>query len=623
MRVPRPVVVDFETHGIEARPAYPPLPVGVAVKWPGKPGRYYGFGHPEGNNSSWDDARQALAKAWEHPGGLLFHNAKFDLDVATTHMGLPMPPWQSVHDTMFLLFLDDPHQPDLQLKSAASRLLGLPPEEQDVVSQWLLDNQPVLGVRISGAKGSVHAAGRYLAYAPADLVGTYAIGDVARTEQLFQLLWPRVAARNMLSAYDRERQLVPILLEMERRGLPVDLPLLAQDVATYRHWHGVVTQWLLDALQTDANLDSGEQLVAALVAADKLDITKLPLTATGKHQTNKEALTAAVTDPTVLAMLTYRTQLSTCLRTFMEPWLATATATNGLIYTTWNQVRGAEGGGTRTGRLSSTPNFQNMPNAFKPLFKHEKDGLPACPLPDLPPLPLVRRYVAARPKHVLLGRDFASQELRILAHFEDGQMAASYVADPTIDFHQRAADVISQTTGVEVTRKATKNIAFSILYGSGIAKLAEGLGCSMDEARRLRETYLSMFPGIKHLQTDLKQRAALDMPLRTWGGREYYCEPPKVIDGQYRTFDYKLLNYLIQASAADQTKEAIIKFYNMHTAGQLLLTAHDEILVEAPRAKAKAVMAALKQAMDDAGLDVPMISDGEMGPTWMAMESCT
>ena len=116
----QPVTIDFETEAIEPRTDYPPKPVGVAIKYPGQPARYFAFGHTTLNNAKPEEARHELAHAWAYPGGLLFHNAKFDVDVAETHMGMPRLPWTSYHDTMFLLFLENPHAPSFGLWPAPS-----------------------------------------------------------------------------------------------------------------------------------------------------------------------------------------------------------------------------------------------------------------------------------------------------------------------------------------------------------------------------------------------------------------------------------------------------------------------------------------------------------------------
>ena len=618
MKAPRPAVVDFETLGINGRPLYPPAPVGVSVKLPGKPARYYAFGHAEGNNATWGEARAAVAEAYAAKDGVLFQNGKFDLDVAEVHMGLDLPPWTRVHDTMFLLFLDDPHQKELGLKPSAERLLGEPPEERDEVVDWLIANQPVPGAKITKSRISEHAAGRYIAYAPAELVGRYANGDTDRTWKLFQLLYPRIVERGMLAAYNRERELMPILLEMERQGIAVDLPRLRADVALYKGAHAKLAAWIRKRLKTpELNIDSGDELIEALLKTRKVDESQLLLTKTGKYSTSKDGLIAAVSDKQLLSVLQYFSQLSTCLRTFMEPWLATAEASGGLIFTTWNQTKspkGADSVGTRTGRLSSTPNFQNIPKEFKALFKHEDVKLPAAPF-ELPPLPKVRSYIVPFEGEVFIDRDYSQQEPRILAHFDGGQLMDKYIENPWIDFHDYAKAELANM-GKFYDRKPVKNTNLGLIYGMGVPKLAAKNDMSVLEAGELKKAILMLYPGLKEMYGDMKARASLNLPVRTWGGREYYCEPPRVVDGRLRQFDYKLVNVLIQGSAADCTKEAIIRYHRAKSKeARIVLNVHDQITASVPKSQLMLQMETMRVAMEGIEFDVPMLSEGAVSET--------
>ena len=642
---PHPVTVDFETDKIEARPQYPPKPCGVSIKYPGKPARYYSWGAPSKNNCTFDEAKAALKLAWAWPGGILGHHLKFDYDVGITHMGMPELPWCMLHCTMILLFLDNPHAEKLALKPSAERLLGMPPEEQENVRDWLIENQPVPDVRITKTN-----FGAYISYAPGDLVGKYADGDVIRTEKLFNLLMPSIKKRGMQEAYDRERKLIPILLEIERQGVRVDTERLWHDVQMYDQAMYDAEKWLRKKLRVGAefNLDADQQLIRALADAGLLDLKTLGTTPKSKedkptYKADAASMADALTDHVVAGVLKYRSQLSTCLNTFMRPWLETAMKSGGLIFTQWNQIR-SERNGARTGRFSSSPNFQNIPTVFKSIWKHEaqlllevctdKDeciklralvkSLPNMPtMLQLPALPLCRSYIIPYDAgHLLIDRDFSSQELRILAHFEDGAMLTAYREDPKLDLHQYAADVISATAHVNVSRTRAKTIAFSILYGSGLKHLSEGVGCSVEDARQLRDAYLNTFKGVRTIMQDMKVVGRENKPIRTVGGREYFCEPPKIIDGRMQTYDFKLLNYLIQGSAADLTKDAMIRFWDRRGNGKLLLTVHDEILVSAPINDADAVMKALQECMNESNLDVPMLSDGERGDNWGAMCAC-
>jgi DNA polymerase I-like protein with 3'-5' exonuclease and polymerase domains len=625
MKMPKLVTIDFETLGILSRPMYPPVPVGVSIKYPGKKDKYYGWGHATGNNCTYSEAKKALDEAWKFGDGLLMHQAKFDYDVARTHMDMPELPWNKVHDTVYLLFLNNPHQHNMSLKPSAELLLNMPPEEQDAVQDWLIENQPVPGVKISKSKTSEHYFGRYIAFAPGDLVGKYAEGDTLRTEKLFNLLYPKIVDAEMVEAYNRERKLMPIMLAMEKNGVPVDVTRLRADVGMYDDALYEIGRWLNKKLKVESgtvNFDSGAEVMEALIAAKLVDEAAIIRTPTGAYSTSKDSLEGCITDKTLLAIWKYRAQLNTCMRTFMRPWLAMAEV-DGHIYTTWNQTKSTEGGGsigTRTGRMSSTPNFQNIPNEFKPLFADEEKGLPRRIL-NLPPLPKVRGYVTAPKGFVLIGRDFSSQELRILAHFEGGAMADGYIKNPTTDLHAYAAELITTTTGVTITRKDAKNIAFAILYGSGNGALAMTLGCAVEEAKNLRNAYMNTFPGIKTIQSELKAMSKAGEPLVTFGGRRYYCEEPKVVNGRLMDFSYKMTNYLIQGSAADQTKDAVIRYWESggFTRAPLILMVHDELVALARDRTMQESMLLLKDCMNKAGLDVPMVSDGEMGGTWSTM----
>jgi len=651
---PSPVCIDFESDGVEPRPRYPPKPVGVSVKYPGKPARYYGFGHVDcvhcgqkaANDCTEAEAKAALKKAYAHPDGILCQNGKFDVDVAEVHWGLPAPDWTDVHDTMFLIFLDDPNQTTFSLKPAAERILKMKPEEKDAVGEWLVKHQPVKGVKISLAQRSPTYFMKYLRFAPAPLVGRYANGDVVRTERIFDKLWPKMKRRGMLAAYERERRLMPCLLTMERQGVPIWRDRLRKDCALLSRWFTKVDAWVRSRLgcSEEVNLNSGDQLFEAMLKAKVVDRKLALRTPTGKYQTNKEALLHAVSDKALLAVLKYRAQLKTCLGTFMHPWLETADASaqaglcskeilregKSLIFTSWNQVKGdARGGnvGARTGRLSSTPNFQNIPKVFDQIFDHQltakerlrrrEEGKPPLPklpaaLRGLPALPQVRCYVAPFPGEVLIDRDFAAQEPRIMAHFDGGRILEMYKADPWMDFHSTVQKLLADA-GLHYERKKVKGTSLGIMYGQGVGLLAERLDLEVEEARKLKNAILGILVGLREMYQEAKKRAAENRPVTTWGGREYYCEPPRIVDGRFRQFDYKLVNVLIQGSAADATKEAIVRYVATKPKGhRLLLNVHDQLTASVPRTQVRSGMETMRKAMEELEFDVPLLTEGSV-----------
>lgn len=609
----KPITIDFETDAIESRPQYPPKPVGFSIKTPGdrKP-RYYGWGHPTGNNCSMPDAKRVLIDAFKSKAPLLFHHAKFDVDVAVTHMGCPMPSWDRVHDTLYLLFLHDPHAMSFSLKPSAQRILGMEPEEQDAVRRWLEDNKVVR--KRQGDWGA------YISKAPGDVVGRYAAGDVDRTIKLFNFLHADIVARGMEEAYDRERRLMPVLLENERQGIRVDLKLLSSDLELYRGELERADQWLRKRLRTkDLNVDSDNDLANAL---EKCNIvTEWEQTKTGKRSVAKKNLTVdKFRDVKVARVLGYRNRLTTCINTFMEKWERMGRSSGGLIYTNWNQVRQSNSNdafaGARTGRMSTNPNFQNIPKDW-----YDKDDGYAHPdHTDLVELPLMRRYIVPDRGGVFCHRDYNQQELRILGHFEDDVLMQAYNTDKRLDVHDFVKDRIQEISGLALERRAVKIINFGMIYGMGLGKLAAGIHSSVDDAKRIKKAQLTAIPGLKALADSVKERGEAGEAIRTWGGREYFSEPPRIIDGRTQRFEYKLLNYLIQGSAADCTKEAVIRYHEAKRDGRFLVTVHDEINISAPKSAVKQEMQILREVMQSVEFDVPMVSDGKVGPSWGALK---
>lgn len=620
MKAPKVVTIDFETKGIEDRPLYPPVPVGVSIKAAGAKPRYLAWGHPTKNSTTLKEAKKVLQEYWRSKTPLLFHHAKFDVDVAQTHMGCGAIDWRRVHDTQFLLFLDDPHALSLSLKPSAERLLDLPPEERDAVKEWVLANVPE-------AKKKPSSWGAHIWRSPGDLVGKYANGDVLRTEKLFNLLYPRIEAAGMLPAYDRERALMPILLENERIGLRVDVKALQRDIPLYEREQVRAEAWLLKKLGVkELNFDSDIELADALDAAGI--VAAWTYTKTGKKSTSKQVMTAdKFKDKKVFLALGYRNRLTTCLSIFMRPWLEKAERSGGVINPNWNQVRQpkGEGGskGTRTGRPScDNPNLLNLAKSFEQ--RGDEYTHPTF-IKDLKPLPLVRQYILPDEGCAWLHRDYNQQELRILAHFEDGAILQAYKDNPEMDIHTFVKEEILRISHKDVDRVSVKTMNFGRVYGQGLGSLAEKLKVPVEEVKAIRDAQNTALPGLPQLDKDIKALAAAGEPIITWGGRVYYVEPPAYSEkfGRQMTFEYKMLNYLIQGSAADATKEAVLRFYyhkKRKKTWRFLVTVYDEINICAPVAEKEEAMKLLKECMEGLEFDVALLTDGKIGSTWGTLE---
>lgn len=622
MSTPKPITIDFETEGIERRPAYPPKPVGFSIKQLGeKKFTYYAWGHPTQNNCTKEQAKRVLLSAWRSGEPLLFQNGKFDVDVAEEHMDAPKIEWHRIHDTLYLIAFHDPYAPSFSLKPSAERILGIKPKERDELRDWILENVPA-------AKKSDW--GKYICKAPGALVGKYADGDGLRTEKLFIKLYREISDRGMLPAYDRERQLMPIMLENERQGVRMDQHALDRDVKLYSKALEWCDIWLRKKLRApNLNVDADAEVADALDNAGI--VTEWVPTATGRRSVARKNLTVDMfNNKLVAAVHGYRSRLATCLSMFMHTWLETARENEGYMFTNWNQVRQTHGNeksaGARTGRLSCTPPLMNIPKAFGK--QRDADFGPFLDLiikkiPELPLLPRLRKYFLPDKGEVWGRRDYNQQELRLLAHFEDGELMEMYNNDPRLDIHTLVQGAILEYAHIELDRDPTKIINFADIYGKGIGGLAKELKVDVATVKRLKAAKNKILPGVAGLMKAVQDRGRAGLAIRTWGSREYYTEPSHYVKkfGRTMTFEYKLLNYLIQGSASDVTKESIIRYHNHpKKRGRFLLTVHDENDISAAPRAFNDEMKMLREVMQSVECDVPMLSDGERGPNWGTLE---
>ena len=609
----KPIVIDFETDGIQARPDYPPKPAGVAIKLPGKKAKYYAWGHPTGNNCSKEDGVRALAAALSSGSPILCHHAKFDADVAETHCGVAWP-WDRTHDTMILAFLFDPNSRVLGLKPLSELYLGLPPSEQEAVRDWLYDNKVI--------PRSKKAWGEFICKAPGDLVGEYAVGDVDRTAALFDFFYPKIKAEGMLEAYYREMKLIPILLQNEREGIRCDVAKLRREIGQYEAAFEKSDELIRKTLKSkDLDLDKDDDLADALEKQGK--VKDWVLTDTGARSTAKKALDQMLTDRYLYALLMYRGTIATCLRTFMRPWLDLAERNKGHLCTTWNTTKQEQGGGTRTGRLSSAKplNLQNIPTDLQERLSPIFEAVNLIGKTGLLELPTLRDYIIADAGCEQIDFDFSSQEPRTFAHFEDGWLCEQYNLNPKLDVYIALMAQTKEITGIEITRKQAKIVFLGLLYGMGVGKLALGLDTSVDEAKKIKDALMRAVPSIKEITSSISRRLKDGGKIRTWGGRLYAAEKPVLFNGRMQDFSYKGINTLVQGSSADETKEALIRYHSVKKEGRLLAQVHDEILICAPKKVWRQEAKILRECMEGLELDVPMLVEGEHGFRWGSLEA--
>jgi DNA polymerase-1 len=634
---------DFETKPIDDNSPKKPPPVGLAIKNLTPNPRYMSWGHAT-NNGIYElrgkklvkidgDPEQVAKKMYKDATKhrMIGHNiAKFDLAVAQDAWGIAPPSWDKVDDTLFSLFLRDPHASSLSLKPSAERLLGIKPDERNAVFEWLAKAGIIKKPKMDhGVVKYQKDAGAHIWQAPGDLVAFYAIQDTNLPEKLQPHLLKYIDQYEMRRAYDRERQLAPILLANESRGMRIDLPALEKDLAKYEDVLKKVDGWLRKRLKTPGlNLDSDEDTAKALKRA-KI-VKEFPQTEGGRDSVSKKRLTQDYfSDQKVWAVLYYRNALAYVLIS-MRKWFEQASARGGFLYRQWNQVRQSHGEsgfkGARSGRITVS-DFQNITKDFMDRGDGFKEAWEAGMLKGLgfevPDLPLLRVYCLPDEGQIFGHCDVDQQELKLVAHYEEGALAEEYNRDPKTDIHTFVQKLVHKVSGKLYERRPIKIVDFRTVYGGGVSGLAEQLHIPYKDAKEIIDNWKRALPDVVSLDRDLKKRFAEGGYLRTLGGRVYFCKPPTIAKkgprkGQMITFAYTALNYLIQPSAADQTKQAIINYHHHpKRKARMVVTVHDEINISMPKGREMQELQILNDCMVGAfKLDVPTTTTRKLGPSW-------
>lgn len=408
---------------------------------------------------------------------------------------------------------------------------------------------------------------------PPKYVGLYAEQDAVATLKLWEALKTELEKQDLWSIWQLENGLIPCLLDMRTKGVRVDLEKAEKNKKLIRSQADSHRKFLKDQAGFDVDIWAAASIQKMF---DKLGLS-YPRTEAGAPSFTKQFLNSNENE--VARALVRLRELDKADSTFIDSILKHEH--NGRIHTELHSTRRDEGG-TVTGRFSSSnPNLQQIP-ARDPEIKKMIRGLfipeEGCKWGSF---------------------DYSSQEPRLLVHF-----AASMpdnMQDPVIkevvhayntgdvDLHQMVADIAG------ISRKEAKTVNLGIMYGMGVAKLANQLDISQDEAKGLLDAHRSRVPFVKQLADIASKQAERNGQIRTLLGRLCrfdlwepstfgynkplpYDEAQKTYGGMgrlRRAFTYKALNRLIQGSAADQTKKAMLDCYNEGLTP--MLTVHDEL----------------------------------------------
>lgn len=444
---------------------------------------------------------------------------------------------------------------------------------------------------------------------PAMYVGDYAEQDAALTLELWQHFKVKMRQDEVESIFNLETEVFPILLNMTQRGIRFDRAKAERLIHQLQRREKEIHQELKSACGKPVDIWAAQSIAMAF---DKLGV------AYGKTAAGAPSFTKSFLDDCahpVAKLIVEARETNKTHGTFLQPYLDFSAKT-GRIHPHVNQLRNDEGG-TITGRLSmANPNLQQVP------ARHEIIG------------PMVRSLFLPEEEQLWASNDFSSQEPRLLVHYASlldlpgaEKMVEAYKNDPSTDFHQMVADMAG------IKRKPAKTIGLGLMYGMGKAKLAAELGLDIEEASSLINTFHIKVPFLKGTVNAVMKRIehpASGGSIRTllgrkcrfplwepmeWGVNKALPYEQAIVEyGQRikRAGTYKGLNKLIQGSAADQTKAAMVA---LAKAGfDPILQVHDELALSVKNREE--ALAAAEIMANAVRLEVPSRCDVEVGPSW-------
>lgn len=383
--------------------------------------------------------------------------------------------------------------------------------------------------------------------------------------------------------------LLPILFQMEKRGIKVDVPFL-RSMSIELHKDILIHEQKVQELAGEkVNVASPKQL--GVILFEKLGLPVIKKTKTG-YSTDNEVL-EALDHPIAQEILQFR-ELSKLKSTYVDA-IPELVAGDGRVHTHFNQCL------TATGRLSSTnPNLQNIPI-------RTKRGQ------------LVRQAFVAEEGKKLLSVDYSQIELRILAHISnDPGLCHAFAND--LDIHAATASQIYGVPLTEVTddlRRTAKAVNFGIAYGQGAFGLAETLAIPRKEAQQIIEKYFTQFKGVKDYIEDTTMFAHEHFYVETLFGRRRYIEELKAKNQAIKKFGERAaINAPIQGTASDLVKKAMIEL-SEKVQLPMLLQVHDELIFEGSEDLIQTELPQIIQIMENVmTLKVPLKVNYEIGLNW-------
>ncbi len=470
----------------------------------------------------------------------------------------------------------------------------------DELSELWLGHKPIPFKEVAGSGKSLRTFDKV----EIDKASAYAAEDADVTLRLWMILKPRLAANGMVTVYERlERPLLPVLRNMEKRGISVDRQILSRLSGTFAQGMAGLEEEIHALAGQPFNIGSPKQLGDILFGEMGLPGGKK--TKTGAWSTSASVLEdlAAEGHDLPKKVVEWR-QLSKLKSTYTDALPGFINPDTKRVHTSYSLAA------TTTGRLSSSdPNLQNIPIRTEAGRK-------------------IRTAFVADAGNKLISADYSQIELRVLAHMADIDQLKKAFEDG-LDIHAMTASEMFNVPIEDMdamTRRRAKAINFGIIYGISAFGLANQLGISRTEAKDYIDTYFARFPGIRDYMEETKQKARDMGYVETIFGRKIHYPDIKSKNPNMKAFQERAaINAPIQGSAADIIRRAMIRMddalLEAGSSARMLLQVHDELIFEVPEAEVDSTIKVVRDIMENAPmpalqLSVPLRVDAEAAKNW-------
>ncbi|OLC68550.1 MAG: DNA polymerase I [Gemmatimonadetes bacterium 13_1_40CM_4_69_8] len=428
----------------------------------------------------------------------------------------------------------------------------------------------------------------------------YCCGDSEMVLRLRAAFRPELEDHELLALLEQvEVPLIAVLVEMEWRGVLIDLERLGEISRQFAKELAELERAIYGAAGTEFNINSTPQLRHVLFEKHQLPVLKKTKTGASTDYDVLEQL-AAMGHEVPRLLIEYR-ELSKLKSTYVDALPGFINPRTGRIHTSYNQA------GAATGRLSSSdPNLQNIPVRT-------------------PRGEAIRRAFVAAPGWLLLTADYSQIELRLLAHLSGDPAFVRAFAEGG-DIHRQTAAIIFGVPQEQVTpemRARAKTINFATIYGQGPFALARQLGITQEQAKEFIAQYFARFAGVRawldRTVAEARERGYVETLFR----RRRYVPELKDRNFNIRAFGERTAtNSPLQGSAADLIKIAMIRIHQALRQGglavRMLLQVHDELVFEVPEGQQGTATELVKRHMEAAAsLRVPLVVSIGVGTNWV------